>query len=199
MAATIDHYDQNARSYFEQTRDVDMRPLYEPFLAWIPAGGAILDAGCGSGRDTRAFQERGYRVTAIDAAPELARLAEAHAGIAVHVQRLEELNWRDRFDGIWACASLLHLPAGDLPDAFQRLGRALKPGGVLYASFKYGQGEHQREGRHFTDLDADRLAEITAAAPELAIYQWWYTADRRADRTAQGWLNALLQRKETGA
>lgn len=199
MAATISHYDANARAYFEQTRDVDMAPLYEPFLAWVPTGGAILDAGCGSGRDARAFRERGYRVTAVDASSELARLAEAHTGLAVHVQRLEELNWRDRFDGIWACASLLHLAAGELPAAFQRLGRALKPGGVLYASFKYGQGDHQREGRHFTDLNEARLAEITAAVPELAIHQWWCSADRRPDRTGQGWLNALLQRKETGA
>lgn len=196
MSATIRHYDQNARAFFDSTRDVDMTPLYERFLPWVPAGGAILDAGCGSGRDTLAFRERGYRVTAFDASPELARLAETHTGQVVHVLRFEELEWQGAFDGIWACASLLHVPRGQLADAFGRLARALKPGGVLYASFKYGTGEHPRGGRHFTDLDEAELSRVLARIPNLTVLDTWQTPDQRPGREAESWLNALLRKQE---
>jgi SAM-dependent methyltransferase len=195
MSATIRHYDENARAFFDSTRDVDMTPLYERFLPWVPAGGAILDAGCGSGRDTLAFRERGYRVTAFDASPELARLAERHTGQAVHVLRFEELEWQEAFNGIWACASLLHVPEDQLPEALHRLTRALKPCGVVYASFKYGQGERLQGGRSFTDLDEERLARILAGNPDLAILGTWTTGDKRPGREEEVWLNTLLQRQ----
>ena len=196
MSATIRHYDDNARAFFDSTRDVDMTPLYERFLPRVPAGGAILDAGCGSGRDTLAFRERGYRVTAFDASPELARLAETHTGQAVHVLRFEELEWEEAFDGIWACASLLHVPRGQLANAFGLLARALKPGGVLYASFKYGTREHSRGGRHFTDLDEENLGRILAQVPALSVLETWQTEDQRPGREAETWLNALLRKQE---
>jgi len=198
MSDTIHHYDENARAFLDGTRDVDMTPLYERFLPRVPAGGAILDAGCGSGRDTLAFRERGYRVTAFDASPELARLAEAHTGQTVHVLRFEDLEWEEAFDGIWACASLLHVPRGQLADAFRRLARALKPGGVLYASFKYGTGDHFRGGRHFTDLDEEELSRIIARIPDLTVLDTWQTPDQRPGREEESWLNALFQGSGSG-
>ena len=191
---TIARYDAEAEPFFSTTVDVDMSPLYAPFLAQLEAGAAILDAGCGSGRDARAFRERGFAVTAIEPSAPLARLAEAHCGLPVQVLRFQDLDWSERFDGIWACASLLHVPLAELPAVLSTLARALRPGGLLYASFKVGRGERDSGGRHFTDLDETGLEALLARVPELALIETWITQDRRSWREAERWLNALLRR-----
>lgn len=80
---TVDYYRQGASGFFAATANVDMTALHERFLASLPGGARILDAGCGSGRDAKAFAERGHQVVAFDASPELARLASAHCGLPV--------------------------------------------------------------------------------------------------------------------
>ncbi|MEA3643473.1 MAG: class I SAM-dependent methyltransferase [Lamprobacter sp.] len=167
--------------------------LVRRFSTLAAAPVAILDAGCGSGRDARAFRERGYAVTAIEPSPPLARLAEMHAGLPVEVKRFQAIDWCERFDGIWACASLLHVPLAELPAVLQRLTRALRPAGVLYVSFKDGAGERDSDGRHFTDLNETALAELLDGVPELMLMELWTTADRRSWREAEQWLNALLR------
>jgi SAM-dependent methyltransferase len=122
----------------------------------------------------------------------LATLAEACCGLRVERLRFQDIDWCQRFDGIWACASLLHVPLAELPDALQRLARALRPGGLLYASFKYGRGERERGGRRFTDLDEAALSERLQWVPELATIEIWVTADRRVGREGERWLNVLL-------
>jgi len=189
---TTKYYTKNAQAFFADTVAVAMGPLYARFLPHIPPGGHILDAGCGSGRDTRAFLDLGYRVTAFDASPTLAALAEHHTGRPVQVLRLQDLMWSREFDGIWACASLLHVPAADLPDALGRLALALHPGGILYASFKYGRGEREHQGRRFTDRDEAGLQALLGQVPSLTELETWITEDLRPGRTAERWLNTLL-------
>jgi SAM-dependent methyltransferase len=190
---TIAHYDAEAEAFFSTTVDVDMSPLHAPFLAKLKAGAAILDAGCGSGRDARAFRERGFAVTAMEPSRALAELAEAHCGLPVVLRRFQEIDWQETFDGIWACASLLHVPLAELPEVFGRLSRALRPGGVIYVSFKYGCGEREHGGRRFTDLDEAGLNDLLARAPALTSVDTWTTGDRRAGREHERWLNALLR------
>lgn len=192
---SIDYYQQNAGTFFADTVEVDMTPLYRRFLRLLPEGAPVLDAGCGSGRDARTFGDLGYRVTAFDASPALVALAESHLGQPVHCMRFQDVAWRDDFDGIWACASLLHVPAAELPDVMQRLCRAVKPGGILYASFKYGSGERDHHGRRFTDLDEPGLAALMRQVPGLEPVETWTTGDLRPGREAERWLNALLRRK----
>jgi SAM-dependent methyltransferase len=189
---TTRYYTENAEAFFADTVTVPMDPLYARFLPHIPAGGHILDAGCGSGRDTQAFLARGYRVTAFDASPTLAALAEHHTGRTVQVLRFQDLAWRREFDGIWACASLLHVPAAELPAALRRLVLALRPGGTLYASFKYGRGEREHQGRRFTDLDQAGLQALLSQVPDLRELETWITEDLRPGRAAERWLNTLL-------
>ncbi len=189
-----DYYDENAQAFFDDTNSIDMLPPYERFLARVPEGGHILDAGCGSGRDALAFRRLGYKVTAFDASPALATLAEGLLGCAVPVLRFQDFDWQARFDEIWACASLLHVPMAELSEVLQRLAAALKPGGVLYASVKYGHGEREHNGRHFTDLDEVGLAELLFAVPALAEVETWTTADRRPGREEERWLNTVLVR-----
>ncbi|NCA72135.1 MAG: class I SAM-dependent methyltransferase, partial [Sphingobacteriia bacterium] len=138
---TLAYYEDQAGAFFAGTVGVDMTPLYARFLALVPPGAHLLDAGCGSGRDALAFQRLGYRVSACEASPALARLASDYCGLPVEVRRFQDIDWVARFDAIWACASLLHVPMLELPGVMRRLARALVPGGVLYASFKHGAGE----------------------------------------------------------
>ncbi|WP_323696993.1 class I SAM-dependent methyltransferase [Thiorhodovibrio litoralis] len=171
-----------------------MSPLYEHFLPLIPVSGRILDAGCGSGRDARAFREFGFTVQAFDASHVMANIASQHLQAQVEVLRFQDIDWFECFDGIWACASLLHVPLDQLADALARLSRALKKDGVLYASFKYGRGEREHNGRRFTDLDESGLAELIALAGQLSIVETWITGDLRPGREAERWLNALLRK-----
>ena len=194
MFSTIAYYNENADRYVTDTVAVDMSGLHERFLAKIPNGGLILDAGCGSGRDSKAFLDRGYRVRAFDASYQVARLAEALIGQPVPVQTFENFSERACYDGIWACASLLHLDEHQIPDALQRLWDALKPDGVLYLSFKVGEGERTDQGRHFTDATESRLRSWLRMCPQIESIDCWVTHDQRPDRD-ENWLNALVRRR----
>lgn len=101
------------------------------------------------------------------------------------------MDWQARFDGIWACASLLHLSLLELPDVLRRLAVALKPGGVLFTSFKHGQGEREHGGRRFTDLDETDLAKLLQTAPCFTLLETWITVDQQY-RTGSNQYDLLL-------
>jgi len=196
MTTTLDYYDQNATLFFTNTVDVDMSILHDRFLSSVSAGGRVLDAGCGSGRDTKAFLQRGYRVTAFDGSAELVRLASEHTGIKVALRDFSHVSEQLCYDGIWACASLLHLPQEELPSALQRLWSALKPGGAFYLSFKLGVGERVQDGRHFTDVNENQLHAWLSILPDFSNVEYWISADQRPGRTEQ-WLNAMVFKSKT--
>lgn len=197
------YYRRHAQAYADATRDVDMLPLYTRFLQLLPERARVLDAGCGSGRDTLAFQRAGHQVAAFDASPELAQLASKHTGVTVCVA--DFLNLSDttslgvpagvRFDGIWACASLLHVAEADQAQAWARLWAWLAPGGVMYASYKLGEGERgDALGRPFTDATEQRLRACLTPLPGVTQVRTWVSADQRQGES-QTWLNALIQRE----
>ena len=190
---TMTYYQRNAQTFFDATVGVDMTSLYAPFLRLVAPGGCVLDAGCGSGRDAKAFSALGYQVEAFDASAEMVELAAAYTGLPVRQMTFNALEAVGRYDGIWSCASLLHLPQSELPEAMRRLARALKPGGVWYLSFKYGVSEREKEGRHFTDLDEAGLQTLVSPLPQVSIVEQWTTQDKRPDRY-EVWLNALLRK-----
>lgn len=195
-AATELFYERNASEYFAATVRADLSQLYDRFLAYVSPGGRILDAGSGSGRDTLAFLRRGYAVDAFDASPSLARLSTEHTGVRTQVMRLEDFKQTDRYDGIWACASLLHLHADALPDAMARLAHALKPGGALYVSFKYGCTERVTpDGRFFTDLDEPTLSALITGIPELCLREIWVSGGEDKFKGRGAWINAIAVRK----
>lgn len=186
-----DYYQQNAQRFFDETVDVDMSAVYQPFLALLKPGARILDAGCGSGRDTKAFSKLGYAVDAFDASAELAERAERLIGRPVEVMRFQKLTAVEQYDGIWCCASLLHVPEKELPEVMALLAKALKPGGVWYVSFKYGTGERVKDGRRFTDMNEDRLRGIVSTLQGILVKDIWTTGDRRPDRD-DVWVNGLV-------
>lgn len=193
LRETAAYYEQNADAFDARTRNREMADLYAPFLARLPAGGSILDAGCGPGRDARAFADAGYAVTAADASAAMVQLASARLGRpAIHAS-FTELAFRDAFDGVWACASLLHVPRAELCDALARLRRALKPDGILYASFKYGAGEEFREGRWFNDYDEPSFTALIDRCGGWRLLRTWTSHEERGGRPVQ-WLNTLSQK-----
>lgn len=190
---TVNYYDTRADAFFAETKGVNMAPLHQRFLARLPVGAHILDAGCGSGRDSKAFKEQGYRVSAFDASARLVELARQHTGLPVEHRSFADVSEIAAYDGIWACASLLHLPEDALNDAMQRLWQALKPDGVLYLSFKYGDGERENNGRYFIDATENRLAGWLRNLPNIAAKKTWITEDQRPGRDER-WFNALISR-----
>ncbi|MEH8017520.1 class I SAM-dependent methyltransferase [Rheinheimera muenzenbergensis] len=191
---TIDYYNRYAVEYARETTNLDMAALYAAFLPMVAPGGYILDAGCGSGRDAAYFKQLGFAVSAFDASKELARIASQRLMQTVNVRNFEQLNEHEQYDGIWCCASLLHVSSDTLPSVFCRLQRALKPGAVLYASFKYGDSEREVNGRRFTDLNEVQLADVLTNTAGLTLIKTWLTQDQRKERSHETWLNALISK-----
>lgn len=191
---TLNYYQNNAQTFFDGTVNVDMSALYETFTCHLPLGAKVLDAGCGSGRDAKAFHEMGYQVEAFDASSEMVALAIQHSGLSVQQMTFADVDAKEKYDGIWCCASLLHVPAQELPTVMQNLTTALKPDGIWYVSFKYGDGEREKDGRKFTDMNEASFQALLETTPEVEIESLWTTQDKRPERD-EIWLNALLRKR----
>lgn len=191
--STLSFYNTHAEDFVRHTVDVEFTGVQERFLKYMPANGRILDFGCGSGRDTKYFLERGYEVTATDGSEELCKLASEYAGINVECMLFNELDETAAYDGIWACSSILHLPRTDLKDVFYRMIKAVKPGGYIYTSFKYGTFEGERNGRYFTDFTEKIFKDFITDIPGICIVEQWVSVDVRPDRGEEKWLNLILQ------
>lgn len=189
------YYNENAKAFFEGTAYVDMSHQHKEFLASIQNSGKILDVGCGSGRDSRLFKSYGYEVVAIDGAVELCKLASKHIGQDVIHMRFQEIDFPELFDGVWACASLLHVPSYELKDVLKRIKDSLKPEGMMYASFKYGDFEGERGGRYFVDLKEDTVTKLFTDVG-LKIEKMWITGDARPGRGDEKWINILAKKSE---
>ena len=194
MNPTIDYYNLNAENFIENTQNVDMHLAQDRFLRLLDENASILDFGCGSGRDTRYFLDKGYQVTATDGSAELCRRASDFTGIEVKEMLFGELDEIDTYDGIWACSSILHLPKIELLPVICKMCMALKDSGVIYTSFKYSDFEGVRNGRYFTDFTEDSFKEFIAKIPELTIEDYWITDDVRAGRSDEKWLNLILRK-----
>jgi SAM-dependent methyltransferase len=190
---SIQYYNDHAQDFFDSTHAVNLSPILQRFIAGLSPQAHILDAGCGSGRDSKTFLGLGYRVTAFDASAALAQLASQHMGQLVAVATFDSFATEHLFDGIWACASLLHVPAHHLPATFFKLSQMLAPDGRFYCSFKYGDGVGERDGRYFTNGNEARLARWIDGTG-LTIAEIWQTADARPGRETERWLNAILVR-----
>lgn len=129
---TIAYYENHADIYVADTIHVDFHETQDHFLQKLPPAGKILDFGCGSGRDTKYFIERGYAVDAIDGSGELCRIASAYTGISVKRMLFQELDCVEVYDGIWACSSILHLPKTELKEVIKKMVCALKPEGIKF-------------------------------------------------------------------
>lgn len=194
--STLDYYNSKAKDFVSDTVDIVFTEIQDIFLECVPVGGKILDFGCGSGRDTKYFLSKGYNVDAIDGSEKLCKIASEYTGVQVKQMLFEELDVVEEYDGIWACASILHVEKKQLTDIMKKIAIAMKTDGVVYASFKYGEFEGVRNGRFFTYLTEESLGKLLEAVPELVIEKLWTSADVRAERGEERWLNIVLRKQD---
>lgn len=191
---TIDFYNTNADSFYSSTVDVDMSHLYKKFTQHLPPEALILDAGCGSGRDSKAFLSMNYRVVPFDASQEMVKRASELTGLDVQCISFDQYQSTEKYDGIWTCASLLHISMKQLPAIMKKFNRMLVDGGIWYLSFKYGAEEREKNGRHFTDINETILADLLSPLTYLDVLSTWITEDARPDRDEK-WLNAIIKKQ----
>lgn len=194
MEKTLIYYNQNAEVFNQSTINVDFRSTQDRFLKRLPKTAAILDFGCGSGRDTKYFLSQGHNVMATDGSEELCKLASEYTGIPVKHMLFQDLDEKDTYNAIWACSSILHLPYGDLISVFNKMANALKENGIVYTSFKYGTFEGERNGRYFTDMTEEKFETLLKEIEAFHIEEQWVTSDVRPDRGDEKWLNLILRK-----
>ena len=188
-----DYYNKNAKKFIEDTMNADMKEQYEMFEKYLEATKlTILDLGFGSGRDSLYFKNKGYNVYSLDPIEEFCIHGKGLGLTNVYQQTVEEMTFDNKFDGIWACASLLHVSSNELINAFKKCYWALKDGGIMYCSFKYGDFEGERNGRFFTDLNENRLNELLDNT-KFNLLEISITDDVRAERDDR-WMNVILRK-----
>lgn len=192
---TIDYYNRHASDFQRCTESVDMGAHYNRFEVHLRPGARILDAGCGVGRDTKYFIEKGYDVIAFDASLEMVRMSTELTGIDVLLTTFEDFHSEQLFDGIWACASLLHLERNILLVVLESLVSMLLAKGVFYMSFKYGDKTYTKDDRYFNCYDEKAFKELVARIDGLEIVDLYQSSDVRKDRTNEYWLNAIVRKK----
>ena len=158
MNKTINYYNSNADNFVAGTISVGFQDIQKKFTDKLPKGATILDFGCGSGRDVKYFLENGFCVSAIDGSIELCKRANKYTGVDVKNILFQEFSEKEKYDGIWACSSILHLSLIELKNVIRQMERAVKSGGIIYTSFKYGTFEGERNGRYFIDMTEDTFA-----------------------------------------
>lgn len=191
---TITFYDVNAQKFALETKSVDFGSIQKKFTDKLRKGALILDFGCGSGRDTKRFLEQGYAVEAVDGSFELCKLASEYTGVEVKQMLFQDLEEVEKYDGIWACSSILHLPVDELAGVMGKMAAALKDGGIIYTSFKYGTFAGVRNGRYFTDMTEDAFADYMEKIEKIAIEEQWISTDVKLGRGDERWLNLILRK-----
>ena len=193
---TLDYYNKNSEEYFNSTLNVDMTNTYKEFLKLVPEGGKILDLGCGSGRDSMNFMKLGYEVTAVDGSKELAKKASALLGKEVIASTFEELELKEKFHGIWACASLLHIKRKDLKIVLNNLYNNLEDNGVFYMSFKYGEKEYvDDKNRYFNCFTDESIISFINENTKYNILGLYITEDKLGRVNEVKWVNLICNKK----
>lgn len=190
---SLAYYEQNGNQYFEETAELNMEEFLKPFVELLPENAEVLDLGCGSGRDTLYLLEAGCYVTPMDGSVTMCSLAEIHTDTEVLHMTFEEMEFDEVFDGIWASASLLHVPKKDMERILRKVSNALVPGGILYMSFQYGDGEEVRNQRFYNDYNEKTMKALLRKFRELEILDIYQSEDLREGRGK--WLSVLVRKE----
>ena len=186
------YYRENKEKFIKNTIDCDMSFQYNFFEKYMnKKATTVLDIGFGSGRDSLYFSKN-YEVYSIDPEEEFCIHAKSLGLINVYCKKAQEINYLNMFDGIWACASLLHIPSYELVDVLNKCYNALKDNSIMYCSFKYGNFEGYRDGRFFIDLDEKRLRRFVSET-KFQVLEICITNDVRPEKEDK-WLNVVLKK-----
>ncbi len=190
---TIAYYNRHATDYFEESVYIDMQETQERFMELLTEGASVLDLGCGSGRDSAVFMSRGFDVTAMDGSEELCELASIHIGQGVLNLSFEQLDFEEVFDGVWASASLLHIPGEEIGTIMDKIIRSMKSKGILYMSFQYGDFEGIRDERYYKDYRTKALKDLIAGFDALELIDIRKSEDTRTDKDIF-WIDAFVRK-----
>ena len=162
MKKTLEYYENNAKNYKNEWTDDFLKnynfTVPSIFLEFLPKRASILDLGCGTGRDSKYFLDHGYKVTAVDGSFEFCNMASKLLNIKVRELNFLDMDYHNEFDGVFACASLLHLKDNDLLQVLKLIHTSLKDNGILYCSFKKGTGTRVDEKKRFyNDMEEEKF------------------------------------------
>lgn len=201
---TIAVYDAIAYEYAKKLDDYAPRPEQEKFVTMLPKHATVLDAGCGPGRDCEYFVKNGLKVVGVDLSDKLLDIAKQRVPqVSFHKQDLRSLSFQPySFDGIWACASLLHLHRAEVPRVLQNFFHLLKPSGVLFVMVKEGTGEADiKESlssnmvRHFTYFTLEELKKLLEKAHfRVEEIYTWNEEVRRPGRRDLVWISSFSRK-----
>lgn len=188
------YYDKNAEKFRISIQNADVTKIITHFCSFISPNSKILEAGCGTGRDLKCFIEKGYEMYAFDASQKMAQIASEFTGLQVKVAMFENVDYPDEFfDAIWANASLLHVKRSDMESVYEKLYRFLKPGGILYVSYKIRDKDFNDGERFFTCYTEDRFRSFIENT-KFKLKEVEITNDSRPGRDEEKWLNCILQK-----
>ena len=192
---TIEYFNEKAQKCFDDAFTITERTNQDRFLSYLKPGAHILDFGCGSGRDSRYFIDKGFEVTCTDGSENMAKLAEEYLGIPVHVMEFNDLHDEDAYDGIFASASIMHIEYKEIEELFPKMIRAMKKGGILYVSFKYGDNDGFLGKRYYTYMNEERFARLTEPFTELEVITSGIFGNEHPGQMDFRWLYAILRKK----
>lgn len=192
---TIDYYNSNASEFQESILTANMKEACDRFLSYFTKAAYILDLGCGTGRDSRYFRSCVHFVLPVDASEEMCKIAAKVSGVTARLLKFEDLDYSEEFDGIWACASLLHVERDKIPEILSKVNDALKPNGILYMSFKYGKAAEERNGRFFTDMTEEDIPFLCNNNNGFEVRDYYISSDVRPERSNERWLNIIAQKQ----
>ncbi len=192
---TIHYYDKNAKSFYDRTIGINLSETYHRFLTYIPAQSHILDAGCGTGRDSKCFLSKGYSVTAFDASQEMCTLASKETDLSVQQLTFQDMTFNQEFEGVWANASLLHVPYEETKAVYGKIHKALVPNGIFYGCYKYGNDYMPTPEREFWNMNETAILSYFEGLFE--ILEIWKEKDARSKVSPspdQAWLHFIVKK-----
>ena len=187
------YYESNAERYAAETFSADMSEQYQRFLPLLKKGAKILDVGSGSGRDACYFKKQGYQVTALEPSKNLCREIRKVFPGEIVCSEVQSYQPMERYDGIWACASLIHLKEEEVLHFFEKIDLYLEDSGIIYVSGKNGISTGEVEdGRFFLEFTEQLVEKILTVNKQLKLEQLWYTEDVNGRRGFR-WMNVILR------
>jgi len=192
---SIDYYNTNAKGFITSTFSANMEQMYQGFLQFLEPGASILDIGCGSGRDSLWFKNKGYKVWAFDGSEEMVKHCKPFLGDNVCLATFEDYQTTQLFDGIWACASLLHVKREQLKEVVDKYTSLLIDGGIFFMSYKIREEDYEKDGRQFTNFTEASLEKFVDGCQSLYIESITATVDVREGRQDEGWISVIARKR----
>lgn len=192
---SINYYNNNAEKFIENTFNLSVEELINDFISFLPEKATVLDLGCGSGRDSLYFKEKGFDIHAMDGSKEMVAHTQKYIGEKVQLATFESYETNIKFDGIWALASLLHVPRIDISRTIEKYVDFLEVGGVFFMSFKNREFDYDKDGREFTCFTENELIKMLNEIEKIYLVKTIHTLDVRKDRPDEKWISVIVKRK----